>query len=86
MAAPAEAFSPKPITYLTAVAHTKSDTVSLGAQANAVYVGTGGTVTVLLADATTVQFTNVANGTILPIRLVRVNSTGTSASDFVALF
>ena len=49
MAAPSVAYTPSNITYATASAVTKSDTVLLTVEANALYIGTpgtGGTVTV----------------------------------------
>lgn len=69
-----------------AVAHTKSDSVSLSDVCRAVYIGTAGDMTVLTADGATVQFKNVPAGTLIPIAIQRVNSTGTTASDFVALY
>ena len=60
---------------------TKSDTA-----ANIysyLYVGTGGTVTVVTEGGDTVQFTNVANGSYLWIRTSIVKSTGSTASDIL---
>ncbi len=51
------------------------------------YVGTGGDLTIVYPDGSTVQFLAVATGHILPIGgFVRVNSTGTDADDLLALY
>lgn len=51
----------------------------------AVYVGTAGDLTATFASGETVTFKNVAAGTILPIRISHVLSTGTTAADLVGL-
>lgn len=72
---------------VSAFAVTKSDTVDFAAgAANALYVGTAGDVVVVLIDGgAAITFTNVQNGSILPVRCRRVNSTNTTASNIVAL-
>lgn len=51
------------------------------------YVGGAGNVTVVMAGGgSAVTFTNVPAGTILPIRVDRVNSTSTTATAIVALY
>lgn len=73
-------------TAFTALTVTPSDSVDLQEGCQALYVGTGGTVTVTPAvGAGQVVFTNVVGGSILPVRVRRVWSTGTTASDIVAL-
>lgn len=52
----------------------------------ALFVGVGGDVVAIDANGTAVTFKNVASGTILPIRTVRVNSTNTTATNLVALW
>lgn len=52
---------------------------------DSIYVGGAGTVTAVLQNGQTNQFTAVA-GEILPIRAIRVNSTGTAATLMVALY
>lgn len=47
------------------------------------FVGTGGTVTVVFSDDSTCQYT-VADGTWMLVRAKRVNSTGTTATAIVA--
>ena len=60
------------------------------APARALYVGVGGDVAAVSRDLTgaetAVVFKNVPSGTILPVRCRRVNSTGTTATDIVALY
>lgn len=66
---------------------TPSDTVDLSAPCRALYVGTGGDVTVIQLDnSTAVTFKNVASGAILPIQVARVKATATTATDIVALY
>jgi len=65
---------------------TTSDTVNLTFPAQALYVGGTGTVTAVLLDDTTVLFSAIPVGAILPVRCKRVNATGTSATLIVALW
>src|SRR5258706_14181774 len=53
--------------------------------ADGLYVGGAGTVTVVYENGQTNQYTAVA-GEILPIRTIRVNSTGTAATLMLALY
>ena len=82
-------------TYTIAEAVTPSDTVVN--QYKALYVGTGGNVSVNLLGGGTgsgnaVIFSNVPNGTLLPVHTYRVNATGnmggisTDASGIIGLF
>lgn len=64
---------------------TPSDTVNLTNATRGLWVGTGGNVAVLPVNGTAVTITNVASGTLLPIRILRVNSTNTTASNMVGL-
>lgn len=70
-----------------AAAITKSDTVDQPYKG--IWVGGVGNVTVLMINATddtqTVTFTAVPAGTLLPIQVRRVMSTGTSATLMVGL-
>ena len=50
------------------------------------YIGTGGDVKLTAADGTTVTFSNVPSGTFMPVAARRIWSTGTTASDIVALW
>jgi hypothetical protein len=49
------------------------------------FVGTGGNVAVRMADGMTLTFTGVLAG-ILPLQVDRVLSTGTTASNMIALY
>lgn len=64
---------------------TKSDTTVLQ-RTRGIYVGTGGDLAVKSIRGTTCIFANVPDGTLLPIRVLQVLSTGTDASDIVALY
>jgi hypothetical protein len=70
----------------SAAATTGHDTTELTAVTRSLYVGGAGNLTVLMADGTTCTFTAVAAGTILPIRVRRVNLTNLTASNIVALW
>jgi hypothetical protein len=50
------------------------------------YVGTGGTLRILTADGDDVTLLNVANGTFIPIQVIRVFATSTTASGIIALW
>jgi hypothetical protein len=72
--------------FTKAVVVSPSDSADLPFMPRALYVGTAGTLSVLLIDgATTVNLGAVAAGTLLPLRVNRVRSTGTGASNIVAL-
>lgn len=64
---------------------TPSDTVNFST-ASVVYVGTGGNVRVLTAQGTDVTFTAVLAGSILPVQVLRVYSTNTTATNLVRIF
>jgi hypothetical protein len=51
----------------------------------ALYVGSGGDLAVTMLSGATVVFTNVAGGSLLPLRVVRVRATGTTAGAIVGL-
>lgn len=52
----------------------------------AIYVGSTGNVKVDFVDGSTVTFSSVSAGTLLPIRVNRIYSTGTTATDVIALY
>ena len=64
---------------------TPSDTADIG-QCDAIFVGTGGNLACWNANGSSVTFTNVQNGQLLPIKTTRVLSTGTTASGIIALY
>lgn len=73
-----------------AVAVTPNDSTDLTFVTRGLFVGGGGNLVVIMADqpvdATTVTFTGVPAGTILPIAVRRVRSTSTTATNIVALW
>ena len=70
-------------TYGGAKAITPSDTADN--TFSAIYVGGAGSVTVVMESGDTVLFTAPPVGTILPIRVKKVNATGTTATLLVGL-
>jgi hypothetical protein len=67
-----------------AAAVTPNDATVVNARA--LYVGTGGNLKVTMANGSVVTFSTVLSGSWCPIGVRIVWSTGTSASDIVALF
>jgi hypothetical protein len=66
---------------------TPSDVTALTKPSRALYVGVTGNVSVEMhGTGTAIVFTAVPAGSILPIRVTRVNSTGTSATNIVSLY
>ena len=65
---------------------TPDDNTDLENTSRALFVGTGGNVAVRMKGGADVTFFNVSDGSILSIRVDRVNSTGTTASNMVALW
>ena len=64
---------------------TASDVTEFDAP-QAVYVGTGGDIAlVLVGSSTAVTYKNVADGTWMPVLAIQVLSTGTTASDIVRM-
>jgi hypothetical protein len=64
---------------------TPSNTVSLVKQARQIYVGTGGSLSVLCADGSSATFVNVPDAFFIDLEVVRVNLTGTTATNIVAI-
>lgn len=50
------------------------------------YVGTGGTLKVTTIGGDEVTFTGIVSGTFVPVQVLRVWATGTSASNIIALW
>lgn len=70
----------------SAFALTASDSADVpNGTCRALYVGTGGNVSVITGGST-VTFVGVLGGTVLPVSCSRVRSTGTTASNIVALY
>lgn len=68
-----------------AVAITPSDTVNLTTP-SVVYVGVGGSVKVTTAQGDDVTFAGLIAGTVIPVQVIRVWSTGTTASSLVRIY
>jgi hypothetical protein len=64
---------------------TPSDTVNLTGGPVVLYIGVTGNISVLTAGGDTATFVDVQAGSVLPVRVKRVNSTGTTASSMLAL-
>ena len=71
--------------YNDAAAITPSDTVDLPRLTDALWVGGAGIVVAVLQNGRTVNFTTVA-GSLLPLRVKRVNATSTTATLLNALY
>jgi hypothetical protein len=71
---------------------TKSDTVDIPNPGNGavegcvLYVGTGGILRVLTAGGDDITFQGVPNGTFIPVQVVRVFDSTTTALNIVALW
>ena len=70
---------------IDAFAITPHDTNALAEVPRAIWVGTGGDLEVITAGGTTVVFTNVPDGTLIPIRATHVKADNTDADDIVGL-
>lgn len=64
----------------------KSDTVDLTTFTRAIYTGSGGNIKVDMVGSGTVTFVSVPAGAVLPIRISRLYSTGTAATDVIGLY
>lgn len=75
-----------------AKAVTPSDTVDIPNPGNGqvegcvLYVGTGGILRVLTAGGDDITFNNVPNGTFIPVQVIRVFDSTTTAEHIVALW
>lgn len=63
-----------------------SDATDLAHVTRALYVGSGGEIAAQLASGSVVTLSAVPGGALLPLRVRRVMSTGTSASGLVGLW
>ena len=68
-----------------AVVIVPSDSVNLTTAA-VIYVGVGGNVKVTTAQGTAITFTGVLAGSVIPVQVMRVWSTGTTATNMVGIF
>ena len=67
----------------TAFAITPHNSTKFARRARAFYVGAGGDITVLTGAGDVVQLKDVPQGSVIPLEVVRVNATGTTASSLV---
>lgn len=63
-----------------------SDATNLATLPRAIYVGQSGNIAARLAGGQSVTFQNVQAGSIIPIRVIGINATGTTASGLLALW
>jgi hypothetical protein len=63
---------------------TPHDTTTLASDAACLYVGVSGNITVLMPSGDVVTFANVPVG-FFPVQVRRVNATGTTATNMLAL-
>lgn len=68
-----------------AVTITPSNTVNL-ANPSVVYVGSTGNVRVLTAQGDDVTFVNVPAGAVMPVQVIRVYATNTTATNLVGIY
>jgi hypothetical protein len=64
---------------------TPSDSADLVVAARSIYIGGDGDVSLITTGGTTLTFTGLLAGTILPVRAQRVRVTGTTASNLIGL-
>lgn len=70
----------------TCFAIAPDDAAELPVATKAIFIGTGGDVTLrLVADEEDVAFRNLASGSILDVRVRAIRASGTTASDIVGL-
>lgn len=71
---------------LDGAAITTSDTVNFSYVARGIYIGVTGDVVIVNQSGSVLTFKNAQQGSILPIRCMRVNATNTTATNLIALF
>jgi hypothetical protein len=70
-----------------AVAVTPHNSTDLAVASRALYIGGAGNISVeTVGGQSAVVFAGISAGTILPIRVTRVNSTSTTATSIVAIY
>ena len=75
-----------PATYCVAIVPNDSASGNLAAASRALYVGVTGDVVALLADASSVVTFKAMPVGFHPIRVLRVNSTSTTATNMLAIY
>lgn len=69
-----------------AFAITPNNAAEIPYVTRAIFVGTGGDLAVTMAAGEQVVFKGVASGSLLPMRIIAVRSTGTTATDIIGLY
>ena len=69
-----------------AFAITGNDSTDLTVFPRAIYVGGAGNVKVITLGGDTVTFSGVLSGTVLPVRVKRVFSTDTTATNLIGIY
>ena len=64
---------------------TPNDGTNIAEITRALYVGTGGAVSLVLASGAEIVLSGVQGGTLLPLRVQRIKATGTTAAALVGL-
>lgn len=64
---------------------TPSDSVNFSFVTRGIYVGVTGDVAVVTKDGTAITYKNAVQGSVIPVRALRVNATNTTATDLVGL-
>lgn len=72
-------------TFTDAFALTPHDSNNFARLAKRVYVGGAGDIVAVLLSGATVTFKAVPVGTILPVSMVRINATSTTATQLVGI-
>ena len=85
MAQPAYRTADATVSAYDARAVTLSDSTILE-PTRALFIGAGGNLKVTMAYGTEVTFANTVAGSILPIQVTKVWSTGTTATNVIALY
>ena len=65
---------------------TPSDSTDLDRRTKGVWIGGAGDMSVVMHNGQTVTFAGILGGSLLPIAVSRINSTGTTATAIVALY
>ena len=69
-----------------AAAIAPDDAADLAFATRALYVGTGGDVRLRMLGGGEVALTNLASGSLIPIRAIKVFATGTNANGLIGLW
>ena len=65
---------------------TPNDSADLASASRALYIGGAGDVSVVTVGGDTVTLSGAQAGSIIPVRVSRVRSTGTTATNIVAMW